>query len=432
MRAELINPILTATSKVFRDKLGWELIRGRPFLKRDASQTRNVVASVGIAGRVRGTLMLTCDPDIALAAATASSHRRQRDVAQGALDIWTDLVSAIAAAVDGEARVSLATVATGTAQQVETHSSYTPLCVPFTCSAGEIILEVALIERPADSKEDKDDRSSALEKAQQTLDLVRDLAAGVAAGVDEHNTRVRQINTDLESADGDGQEAVVKAIADLVAANEQMESQLSAAQQQLVDQAQQIEEYATDARTDALTQVANRRELDARLAKELAEAVATGRPVSLAMMDIDHFKLFNDQHGHQAGDEVLRTVAQRLSKRVGDCGLVARYGGEEFAILFPGATLEEAAVAAENARKAIYLAKVTFEGKSLRVTASSGTAQWQTEESLDAWVQRADAALYAAKEAGRNCQCWHDGKSCAAIRLDGQELIVADDAAASV
>jgi len=168
--------------------------------------------------------------------------------------------------------------------------------------------------------------------------------------------------------------------------------------------------FATDARTDSLTGLSNRREFDEQIQRLLAAQIEKQTPATLMMIDVDHFKRFNDRHGHLAGDEVLRRVSEVLRETGRDVDIPARYGGEEFAILFPNTTLQNAAPVAEKVRKAIYRSEVRFEGKSLRVTASAGIAQARNGESEVDWIKRADEALYAAKNAGRNCQHWHDGQ----------------------
>jgi diguanylate cyclase (GGDEF)-like protein len=149
--------------------------------------------------------------------------------------------------------------------------------------------------------------------------------------------------------------------------------------------------------TDALTATANRRHFDDTLTLEWRRAVRTATPLSLVMMDIDFFKPFNDTHGHQAGDEMLRRVAQTLQARLHRAGdLVSRYGGEELAILLVGVDLEHAREIAERAR-----ADVEALGA---VTISGGVATIVPRRDLspDQLVAAADAALYEAKRAGRN------------------------------
>ncbi|HYN93404.1 MAG TPA: GGDEF domain-containing protein [Pilimelia sp.] len=150
-------------------------------------------------------------------------------------------------------------------------------------------------------------------------------------------------------------------------------------------------QLAALAHTDGLTGVPNRRAWDAALRRELARARRSGLPVVVAMLDLDNFKHFNDEHGHQAGDDLLRTAAATWygGMRAGD--LLARYGGEEFGALVLGVPAAEAAEVVERLRAATPMGQ----------TLSAGVAQWAGEPA-DELVARADAALYEAKRAGRN------------------------------
>ena len=145
------------------------------------------------------------------------------------------------------------------------------------------------------------------------------------------------------------------------------------------------------ARTDSLTGVPNRRAWDEELPRELARAARSGQPVCVALLDLDHFKAYNDRHGHQAGDRFLKEAAAAWQAVVRKTDMVTRYGGEEFAILLPDCDLEDAMEIADRLRTA------QPEG-----TCSLGIAQWDGREDVTALVARADRALYAAKEAGRN------------------------------
>jgi diguanylate cyclase (GGDEF)-like protein len=149
---------------------------------------------------------------------------------------------------------------------------------------------------------------------------------------------------------------------------------------------------------DGLTGVGNRRSFDEGLAREILRAGRSRRPLSLVMLDIDHFKKLNDTHGHHAGDTVLRRVGKQLSEECRSSDLVARYGGEEFAALLPDTDLEQAKALAERLR--IVIAEETEE---LRVTASFGVASCPDHASTPAeLVRAADAALYESKHRGRN------------------------------
>lgn len=162
---------------------------------------------------------------------------------------------------------------------------------------------------------------------------------------------------------------------------------------------------------DSLTQAYNRRFFMARLEIEVGRAWRTARPLSVLMIDIDHFKSINDAHGHAVGDRVLETVAQTLSDRTRPYDVVARFGGEEFVVLMPGATLTQAADTAERIRGALESLRIE-RGTGLRavaVTASLGLSCLRAPgpgESGEALLERADRAMYAAKHGGRNrCVC---------------------------
>jgi diguanylate cyclase (GGDEF)-like protein len=157
------------------------------------------------------------------------------------------------------------------------------------------------------------------------------------------------------------------------------------------------------AMADPLTTLANRRQLDEVLDRELADAERLGTSVCCAMIDVDYFKHFNDEHGHEAGDEVLRMVAKTLKDAVRDANLVFRYGGEEFLMLLPGMEADAGTARAEELRRHIADLRVQHEGKALGpVTVSIGLACAPLHTDWQTLVQTADASLLRAKRAGRN------------------------------
>ena len=251
-------------------------------------------------------------------------------------------------------------------------------------------------------------------RAKKALDNLNRLAASVAANVGEHNSQVQAINTELagaNSANGAPSESVVMAsVAKLMEANDRLQKELKSAENKLYVQAGELQAREADALTDALTGRANRRAFDNEIERRIVEWNRRQTPVTLLMVDVDHFKKFNDTHGHQAGDEVLRGVAQTLFKSMRDMDLVARYGGEEFAVVMPVTTVEQSKTAVERARAAIEQAVYSFEGKNLKVTISGGVAQTQSSDVPATLIKRADDALYAAKKAGRNRAYLHDGQ----------------------
>lgn len=157
--------------------------------------------------------------------------------------------------------------------------------------------------------------------------------------------------------------------------------------------------------TDALTGLANRRALEEFFRSAQIVAMEKGEPLSILMIDIDHFKKFNDNYGHQVGDQVLRLVAKVLQDSVREDDLAARYGGEELIAVFPGADLAACGAVAERIRRRIAEARLTRRttGQEISsVTVSIGVAQFRLAESADAMVERCDRALYQAKRLGRN------------------------------
>jgi diguanylate cyclase (GGDEF)-like protein/PAS domain S-box-containing protein len=153
-------------------------------------------------------------------------------------------------------------------------------------------------------------------------------------------------------------------------------------------------------RTDALTGLFNRRYFDQELHKEFQLAQRYQQPVSLVLFDIDHFKKFNDQYGHDQGDRVLQAVAEVVSRNVQHVAEVCRYGGEEFAVIMPGSDLDGGCEQAEKLRRLIGELAVD----QLQVTSSFGVAMVPHAgiDSPEALVKAADEALYRAKEGGRN------------------------------
>jgi diguanylate cyclase (GGDEF)-like protein len=163
--------------------------------------------------------------------------------------------------------------------------------------------------------------------------------------------------------------------------------------------ARQRERLREQARTDSLTGILNRRAYFERLSVELARAKRTDALVSVVLLDIDHFKPVNDEHGHAEGDRVLQAIAAKLQATVRTDETVARYGGEEFALIAFGSGGAQAVELAERARAAV--GEVAVSGHP--ITASAGVATWPADgENADRLLEAADAALYAAKRAGRN------------------------------
>jgi diguanylate cyclase len=158
----------------------------------------------------------------------------------------------------------------------------------------------------------------------------------------------------------------------------------------------------SQAQTDALTGIPNRLAYEQRLEQEVARWKRFSTPLVLLIWDIDRFKDVNDTFGHQAGDKVLRTIARALEGSIRETDFIARYGGEEFVHLMTGTALDECLVVADKLRAMIESTGFHFRDKAVVVTASCGLAQLRDGDSTESWFERADQALYQAKQAGRN------------------------------
>ena len=183
-----------------------------------------------------------------------------------------------------------------------------------------------------------------------------------------------------------------------------LEKRLEKSNKEVIRLRENLEQVRRDAMTDALTNLANRKAFDERL--EAACAEDDGAPLSLAILDIDHFKRFNDTWGHQTGDQVLRYVSTVLSNICGKTRFAARFGGEEFAIIFPGEGAGVVMAALESIRNDVAsraLRRRSTNDDLGSVTVSAGFAQRRKGETAASLLERADAALYEAKRAGRNC-----------------------------
>lgn len=187
--------------------------------------------------------------------------------------------------------------------------------------------------------------------------------------------------------------------------NSSLEQRLSASTEEIGQLRAHLQEVRREAMTDALTGLSNRKTFDETLASACAEADARGDKVCLALIDIDHFKIFNDTWGHQTGDQVLRYVASVIARRGAAPRLAARFGGEEFAIVLPQARLEDVRGECDLLRQEISSRALKRRSTSEdlgSVTVSVGVAERLPGESPASLLGRVDAALYVSKRAGRD------------------------------
>ncbi|MDE1900891.1 MAG: diguanylate cyclase [Alphaproteobacteria bacterium] len=204
-------------------------------------------------------------------------------------------------------------------------------------------------------------------------------------------------------------EAVAK-IADetrsVAAQNLKLQTELSITTTQLSEMRSDFDRVHRESQIDPLTEVGNRKFFDREAARAVADARASGALLSFVMVDIDHFKKFNDTHGHLIGDHVLRLVARTLVENLKGRDIIARYGGEEFVILLPQTRVQDAERVANVLRANLATKMIRRRGSNEilgTVTISMGAAEYCPGEQIDETIARADAALYKAKQMGRNC-----------------------------
>ncbi|MGP0094308.1 MAG: diguanylate cyclase [Xanthobacteraceae bacterium] len=209
-------------------------------------------------------------------------------------------------------------------------------------------------------------------------------------------------------------DALVKSLRSVELRQAALEQRLGASKHELEVLQQALTMMSIEASLDTITGLANRRHFDRAIETAIEQADAAFVPVSLLMIDIDNFKVFNDQFGHVTGDSVLRLVGAALKQSIKGQDIAARYGGEEFAVILPNTDLRGAAVVAEQVRRKIAGGELKRRSDGQRlgaITVSIGVASHQRGERSRTMIERADACLYEAKRAGRNCTRCEDDQA---------------------
>jgi diguanylate cyclase len=244
----------------------------------------------------------------------------------------------------------------------------------------------------------------------EQIELITDL---IEAALDSSNSFRMQLATAGEELKRTFDRQTIKAvIAELVKSVVAMEErscsiqeQLRTAQEMIGTLTHELEQARRDGNTDATTSLSNRRHFDLLLDQAIKVANEKSSPLSLLFIDVDRFKQFNDTHGHQVGDDVLRLLGTTLTDVLNGSGIAARVGGEEFAAVLPGKDIRGAELMAERIRTSIMSREVLRRatGERLgRITVSIGVAQYQPSEGASALIGRADSHLLRAKQLGRN------------------------------
>lgn len=251
------------------------------------------------------------------------------------------------------------------------------------------------------------DADSVLERE---LKKIMDILSASTKGTDEFGEKLDDFSGKINASHSI--EVLREAVATITQETQTIAAQNSRLRQDLADTTVQLTEIRTDfdrvhreAQNDPLTQVGNRKFFDEKIVDLMKSAEAENDPMSLLMVDIDHFKDFNDQYGHLVGDQVLRLVARTLVENLKGRDVICRYGGEEFVIILPHTRLQDADRVANQLRQTLANKHITRKGTNEdlgAVTISIGATQYQKGEESEVLVARADTAMYQAKQAGRN------------------------------
>jgi len=255
-----------------------------------------------------------------------------------------------------------------------------------------------------------------LKRAQAVAADLENIAREVRQSLARHHASVSRFKERVSKLGDDRQEAVwqelCREVDKILKPTQQLAARIANAYDEIRRQSANLMSF-TEMRTDPLTGVNNRRGLEEAICTQLAMMSRYNSVFSLAIFDIDHFKETNDKEGHLHGDRVLQTLAQLFDESVRETDIVARYGGDEFVIVMPQTDLCGAAVFADRLRANV--------AEKLDITISGGATEAAVQDEPDSLIARADAALYGAKNAGRNRVFQHNGNDI--------ELVAAEEAA---
>lgn len=243
-----------------------------------------------------------------------------------------------------------------------------------------------------------------------TIQSVTGVVRNVKAATEEYSGNLEGVTARIKSTGSPKElESVLNDLVSdtnsMLQRNKALEEELDKSSHVMEELQRDLENVRREALTDGLTNLANRKAFDNELQQIAQDVQANGGTFSLLMVDIDYFKSFNDNYGHQVGDQVLRLVARTLTDGIKGRDVAARYGGEEFAIILPDTNLASGVTVGNALRKAVATKDVVNRNtgdKLGRITMSVGVAEFLPGENLTDLIERADAALYTAKHNGRN------------------------------
>ncbi len=247
---------------------------------------------------------------------------------------------------------------------------------------------------------------------EEILRLIQELGAWTSeysGSVSDYQNQLGELTQAVQQGKSPSESRVLVLLKQIMDSNGELQTRLDAAEKQLEKQTQQIQDYLTEARTDGLTGLANRRALDQKIDELFAAYRKGGRSFVLVLIDIDHFKSINDTYGHQTGDMILQALARTLSTQLEGAMIVARYGGEEFAVLLEG-PLRVAASKMNEVRKFVADQRHDISSGQLDISISIGLSEPRQDVVVGPIVRRADECLYSAKNMGRNRVYYDEGR----------------------
>ena len=257
-----------------------------------------------------------------------------------------------------------------------------------------------------------------LRRAQLVASELEKIAWELRQELVKHHTSVSRFREKVSKLDAHQQEAAWKDLCreaeEILRPTLRLAAQISHAHDEIRQQSAHLMTF-TEVRTDPLTGVNNRRGMDDAMGSQLALLNRYGTRFAITMFDIDHFKQMNDVQGHLYGDQMLSQLARLIDESVRETDVVARYGGEEFLVVMPETDLVGAAAFADRLR-----ARIAGE---MPLTVSGGVAEALDGDTAESMIARADAALYSAKAAGRNCIFSHSGSSAEVVTAEAPVLV---------
>jgi diguanylate cyclase len=260
--------------------------------------------------------------------------------------------------------------------------------------------------REAGASGTRAEQAQMLEMLRALLQLVTQANDGLHSDLGRFGNESRNLVTQLEAnsdakAAGELVQGLTASATWLLTQVEATRQELDVARQQINRVHEDLERAEAMAVTDPLTELPNRRGLDAAISREMSRARRHKSELCFAIIDIDHFKRINDQHGHAVGDQALVHLADVIRPGIRDTDVVGRFGGEEFLLLLPDTPLASAEFTVSRLLRTLERSPLHTRNGEVTMTFSAGLAQWQPGESAEQVIERADQAMYAAKRAGR-------------------------------